>query len=46
MWWCSRNPLILGLAVIGASMVIGLGFWVVLAAHERKRMFDSEGGQR
>ncbi|UAL09293.1 UDP-forming cellulose synthase catalytic subunit [Caulobacter segnis] len=46
MWWCSRNPLILGLAVIGASMVIGLGFWVVLAAHERKRMFDNEGGQR
>jgi len=37
MWWCSRNPLLLALAVIGASLIIGAGFWVVLRALERKR---------
>jgi len=42
MWWCSRNPLLLALAVIGASLVIGAGFWVVLGAHERKRLSDKE----
>jgi ABC-type nickel/cobalt efflux system permease component RcnA len=42
MWWCSRNPLVLALAVIGASLVIGLGFWVVLRALERKRLADTE----
>jgi len=42
MWWCSRNPLLLALAVIGASLVIGLGFWVVLRALERKRLSDRE----
>lgn len=46
MWWCSRNPLLLALAVIGASMVLGSGFWVVLRAHERKRLSDSEVGPR
>lgn len=38
MWWCSRNPLLLALALIGASSVIGAAFWVVLGALERKRM--------
>lgn len=42
MWWCSRNPLLLALAVIGASLVIGAGFWVVLGALERKRLADTE----
>ena len=34
--------LLLALAVIGASLVIGLGFWVVLRALERKRLSDRE----
>lgn len=42
MWWCSRNPLLLALAVIGASLIIGGGFWVVLSVLERKRLSDRE----
>lgn len=42
-WWLSRHPVLLALALAGAVLVLAGPIFLLLRAHERRRLKGAEG---